>query len=299
MYRIGVDLGGTNIAAGVVDEENKILAKMSIPTDLPKSDKEIADMISKLCNLLCEKADINMFDVEKIGIGTPGAVSADGVVENDANLGFINVPLKQLVAINTHKDIFVANDANCAALGEQVAGAGKGAKNFIAVTLGTGIGGGIVIDGKLLTGINGAAGEIGHMCIEKDGRHCNCGNNGCFEAYASASALFRSAVDAGIEVSGARDVFELSKNGNETAKRVLNEFLEYLSVGITNLVDIFQPDIICIGGGVSAQGDYLLEPVCAYVAEHRYTKRSKKQTIICTAVLGNDAGIIGAANLGE
>ncbi|MCQ2460773.1 MAG: ROK family protein [Clostridia bacterium] len=299
MYRIGVDLGGTNIAAGVVDEENKIVAKMSIPTDLPKSADEIARSIAKLAELVCEKADVDMMEVSMIGIGTPGAVNDEGVVENDANLGFVNIPLRGLVAGKTGKVVYVGNDANCAALGEQVAGAGKGTDNFIAVTLGTGIGGGVIVDGKLLTGINFAAGEIGHMCIELDGRACNCGNKGCFEAYASASALIRDARGVGLEVSGARDVFEAAQNGNSLAEKVVKNYISYLAVGITNLVNIFQPDMICIGGGIAAQGEYLLEPLRDIVAKNRYTKYSSKQTDICAAVLGNDAGIIGAANLGE
>jgi len=299
MYRIGVDLGGTNIAAGVVDLENRIVAKMSIPTGLPKSASDIAGDIAKLARSVCQKADIDLLDVDVIGIGTPGAVNADGVVENDANLGFENTPLKALVEGITGKTVYVGNDANCAALGEQIAGAGKGTKSFVAVTLGTGIGGGVVIDGKLLTGVNGAAGEIGHMCIEMDGRECNCKNKGCFETYASATALINDARNAGLEVAGAIDVFMAAKNGNDVAIGVLKNFQKYLAAGLINIINIFQPEMICIGGGVAGQGDYLLDPVRELVKNGRYTKYSEKQTEICTAMLGNDAGIVGAANLGE
>ena len=297
MYRIGIDLGGTNIAAGVVDEDNKIVAKQSVPTALPKSADGIADDMVLLLGMVCEKAGISFAEIEKIGIGTPGAVNSDGVVENDANLGFKNTPLRELLAVRTGKVVSVGNDANCAALGEQVAGAGRGTSDFIAVTLGTGVGGGIVIGGKLLSGVNGAAGEIGHMVIDKEGITCNCGNKGCFEQYASATALIRQARDAGLIVEGARGVFEAAHAGNQKAIDVVNTYVEYLAIGITNLVDIFQPEMICIGGGVAAQGEYLLKPLCEKVASMRYTKYSEKQTEICTAILGNDAGIIGAANL--
>lgn len=299
MFRIGIDLGGTNIAAGVVDEENKIVGKASIPTGLPKPAEGIADSIKEAALLACENAGIDIFDVAYVGVGTPGAVNADGVVENDANLGFVNTPIRDLVAERIKKPVFVANDANCAALGEQVAGAGKGTENFIAVTLGTGVGGGIVIGGKLLTGVNGAAGEIGHMCIEKDGRLCNCGNNGCFETYASATALVNDAKEAGLPVTCAYDVFKLRDAGNIVAASIIKNYISYLAVGITNLIDIFQPDVICVGGGVAAQGDNLINPLYDIVVKKRYTKFSKKQTKICAAILGNDAGIIGAANLGE
>lgn len=297
MYKIGIDLGGTNIAAGVVDDDNKILAKWNVPTALPKSADGIADDMVLLIGFVCEKAGISVADIEKIGVGTPGAVNADGVVENDANLGFKNTPLRDLLAARTGKIVTVGNDANCAALGEQVAGAGKGTSDFIAVTLGTGVGGGIVIGGKLLTGVNGAAGEIGHMVIDMGGKTCNCGNKGCFEQYASATALIKDAAEAGIMVSGARDVFELAHQGNQKALAVIDNYVEYLAIGITNLVDIFQPEMICIGGGVAAQGDFILNPLREKVEKLRYTKYSDKQTEICAAILGNDAGIIGAANL--
>ena len=298
MLRIGIDLGGTNIAAGVVDDGCNIVGRGSVPTALPRTAGEIADAIADAARLALDAAGVTMDDIASVGVGTPGAVNAQGVVENDANLGFQNTPLRALVEERLGKPTRVYNDANCAALGEQIAGAGRGARNFIAVTLGTGIGGGIIIDGKLLTGVNGAAGEIGHMVIDHQGIPCKCGRIGCFEQYASATALIRDAREKGLYVAGARDIFELAKSDNLIALEVLDSYYDYLSTGLSNLINIFQPEIICLGGGVAGQGDYLLEPLCRKIEEKRYTKNSEKQTEIKIAELGNDAGIIGAA-MGE
>ena len=297
MYKIGIDLGGTNIAAGVVGFDNKIVMKASVPTDLPKTPDEIADSIAALVKDVAAKAFVRMDEVSVVGVGTPGAVNADGVVENDANLGFVNTPLRAMLEERLGVACRVGNDANCAALGEQIAGAGRGTRDFIAVTLGTGIGGGIVLGGKLLTGVNGAAGEIGHMVIDREGIPCKCGRIGCFEQYASATALVNAAKEVFPDVTCAKDVFDLAHSDNLRALEIIDDYIEYLSDGITNLINIFQPEMICIGGGVAAQGEYLLKPLRERVEEKRYTKNASVQTKICAAVLGNDAGIIGAVNL--
>ena len=297
VYKIGIDLGGTNVAAGVVDEENRIVGRASVPTELPRPAEAIADKLAEAARLAVWDAGISMDDIESVGVGTPGAVNADGVVENDANLGFVNTPLRLLLSDRLGKPVSVANDANCAALGEQVAGSGKGTKNFIAVTLGTGIGGGIIVDGKLVTGVNGAAGEIGHMVIDREGIPCKCGRIGCFEQYASATALVRVAKEKGLSVSSAKDVFDLSDGGNLVAAEIVDDFIEYLSVGLTDLINIFQPEMISIGGGIAGRGDKLLVPLMEKIENKRYTKYSKSQTIVKCGILGNDAGIIGAASL--
>lgn len=297
VYKIGIDLGGTNVAAGVVDEENKIVGRASVPTDLPRPAEAIADKIAEATRLAVEDAGITMDMIERVGVGTPGAVNDDGVVENDANLGFTNTPLKELIEERLMRPVKVGNDANCAALGEQVAGSGKGTKNFIAVTLGTGIGGGIIVDGKLLTGVNGAAGEIGHMVIDREGIPCKCGRIGCFEQYASATALVRKAKEKNLLVSSAKDVFDLADSDNLIACEIVDDFIEYLSVGLTDLINIFQPEMISIGGGLAGRGDKLLVPLLEKIESKRYTKYSKSQTIIKCGILGNDAGIIGAASL--
>lgn len=297
MYKIGVDLGGTNIAAGVVDFDNKIIAKSSVPTALPKTPDEIADSIAELAKGVAALAQVTMDQISVVGVGTPGAVNGDGVVENDANLGFVNTPLRAMLEDRLKLPCRVGNDAKCAALGEQVAGAGKGTSDFIMVTLGTGIGGGIILGGKLLVGINGAAGEVGHTVIDQQGIPCKCGRIGCFEKYASATALVSQAKVVLPDITCAKDVFDLAHNDNLVALEVLDTYTEYLATGITNIINIFQPEMICIGGGIAAQGEYLMKPLREKVAEKRYTKNASVQTVIRAATLGNDAGIIGAANL--
>ncbi|MDO5449012.1 MAG: ROK family protein, partial [Clostridia bacterium] len=257
-YRIGVDLGGTNIAVGVVDEDNRIVGRASTPTALPRSADDIAMSIADACAQAMADAQIDKTDVLSVGVGTPGAVNSDGVVENDANLGFKNTPLRDMVMSRVGLPTYIGNDANCAALGEQIAGAGRGTRNFFMVTLGTGIGGGIVIDGKLLTGVNGAAGEIGHMSIDFAGETCQCGRMGCFEQYASASALVRMAKARVLDVKCAKDVFDLAQDGDVSATDVLDLYFEYLSTGIANLINIFQPEIIALGGGIAGQGEELI-----------------------------------------
>ncbi|MBQ1549913.1 MAG: ROK family protein, partial [Clostridia bacterium] len=196
MVRLGIDLGGTNIAVGVVNEQNEIIGTASVKTNAPRPAEEIADSMREACLLALGEARMTLDDVASVGVGTPGAVNEDGVVEFSANLGFNDTPLRELVEERLGKPTFIENDANCAALGEQVAGCGGGVPNFVAVTLGTGVGGGIILGEKLLTGVNGAAGEIGHMSVEMDGIPCPCGRSGCFEQYASATALVRQTREA-------------------------------------------------------------------------------------------------------
>ncbi len=315
MLRIGIDLGGTNIAAGVVDDTTKqIIGRANVKTNLPRPADEIADSIAEVARLAAEDAGVSFADIASIGVGTPGAVNAEGVIEFSSNLGFNDTPLKMMVFDRTGKNVFIENDANCAAIGEQLAGCGDGVANFIAVTLGTGVGGGIVMAGRLLTGVNGAAGEIGHIVIRQNGVACPCGRQGCFEQYASATALIRQAKDALtldrehtskmwdiiggdiLKVDG-KVVFDAAHMDDEIALEVIDKYLDYLACGIANLINIFQPEILCVGGGISKQGDYIIKPLIEKVERERYTKHSKQQTKICAATLGNDAGIIGAALL--
>ncbi len=313
-YRIGIDLGGTNIAAGIVDENNKIIGSASVPTALPRPAEQIADSMRDAALLAISDAGIDIKDVVSIGVGTPGVVNAQGVVEFSSNLGFNNTPLKAMVEERMNIRTYIDNDANCAALGERIAGCGENVQNFIAVTLGTGIGGGIFVGGNLVTGANGAAGEIGHMVIEHDGIACPCGRVGCFEQYASATALVRQTKDAlirdreheskmwalidnDLERVNGKVVFDAAHMGDVIALKVLDHFVEWLSCGVTNLINIFQPEILCIGGGISRQGEFIITPLREKVEKKRYTKHANVQTKICAATLGNDAGIIGAALL--
>ena len=314
-YYVGIDLGGTNIVAGVVDEQYNILAKASTKTNCPRPDREIAKDMAKMAIQAVENAKLTMDQIEWVGIGTPGiANSRDGVIEYSNNLGFVNTPMVKYIQEDIDKPVFVENDANAAAYGEFVAGAAKGANNAVCITLGTGVGGGIVIDGKIYAGSNFAGAEIGHMVISVDGPQCTCGRKGCFEVFSSATGLIRMTKESmaqnpdssmhklvaerGGKVS-ARIAFDAMRLGDAAAKAVVDDFIKYLAAGITNTINIFQPDILCIGGGVCNEGDALLLPVKELVAKEVYTRNSKQNTEIVIAKLGNDAGIIGAAFLGN
>lgn len=312
-YYVGIDLGGTNIVAGVVDENYNIVAKASTKTNCPRPEKEIADDMAKMALQAVENAGLTIEQIEWVGIGTPGiANSATGIIEYSNNLGFKNTPMVKYIRETIDKPVFIENDANAAAYGEFVAGAAKGAKNAVCITLGTGVGGGIIVDGKIYAGSNFAGAEIGHTVIEVDGAQCSCGRKGCFEAYSSATGLIRMTNEAIAEHPEslmakmaekakvtARTSFDAMKDGDECAKVIVDKYIKYLAAGITNTINIFQPDVLCIGGGVCNEGDALLLPMKAIVEKEVYTRDSEKNTKIVIAELGNDAGIIGAAFLGR
>ena len=315
MYTIGIDLGGTNIVASVVNDEYKIIATSKTPTNSPRSAEEIFDDIAEVCEEAVKSAGLTMDDIESVGMGTPGTVNADGIIEFANNLAFNNVPARTMLAKRLNKPeekVFIENDANCAALGEAKAGVGNGAKDFVAVTLGTGVGSGVIIDGKIVNGVNYAGGECGHMVIVVDGEQCSCGRKGCWEAYASATALIRQtkkameeypdslmhklAKEEG-EVSG-RTAFAAMRPGDSAGIKVVDDYIKYVACGLINLVNALQPEIICIGGGICNEGETLMKPLRRFVQAERYSIHSKIQTKIVKAELGNDAGVIGAALLG-
>lgn len=313
-YYVGIDLGGTNIVAGVVDEEYNIIAKASTKTNCPRPEKEIADDMAKMALQAVKNANLDISDIEWIGIGTPGiANSTTGIIERANNLGFENTPMVKYISESIDKPVFIENDANAAAYGEYVAGAAKGAKNAVCITLGTGVGGGIIVDGKIYAGSNFAGAEIGHTVIEVDGAKCSCGRKGCFEAYSSATGLIRMSKEAMAQFPDsimnkmadekgkvtARTSFDAMRAGDKPAKDVVDKYIKYLAAGITNTINIFQPDVLCIGGGVCNEGDPLLLPVKALVEKEDFASNSAKRTEIVIAKLGNDAGIIGAAFLGR
>lgn len=315
MYYLGVDLGGTNIAAAVVDENYKILATGKVKTNLPRPEAEIADAVFEAGILAVKNAGLSLDDIREVGVGTPGIVNPKtGMVCYSCNLDFKNTNLGALLEERFGRRVFLENDANAAAYGEQLAGAGKGADDFIAITLGTGVGGGVILNGKILSGSNSAGGELGHIVIVKDGETCGCGRNGCWESYASATALIRqtkaamqknkdslmwSLVGGDIEKVSGKTSFDAMRKGDEVAKQVVKEYCDYVACGLTNIINIFQPDALCIGGGISKEGETLVAPIREYVQRERYSKNVEKQTIIKAAELGNDAGIIGAAFLGN
>ncbi|MCR5600088.1 MAG: ROK family glucokinase [Ruminococcus sp.] len=313
-YYVGIDLGGTNIVAGVVDENYNIVSKASTKTNCPRPEKEIADDMARMAIEAVKSAKLTMDQIEWIGVGTPGIANSEtGIIEYSNNLGFKDTPMVKYIQETINKPVFIENDANAAAYGEFVAGAATGAKNAVCITLGTGVGGGIIIDGKIYSGSNFAGAEIGHTVIEVDGAQCSCGRKGCFEAYSSATGLIRMTKEAiaehpdsimakSAEEKGkvtARTSFDCMRAGDKYAKAVVDKYIKYLAAGITNTINIFQPDILCIGGGVCNEGDPLLLPMKELVAKEVYTRNSPKNTEIVIAKLGNDAGIIGAAFLGR
>lgn len=313
MYRLGIDLGGTNIVASVVDENFKILSTAKRKTNCPRPAEDIMDDIAAVALEAIEQAGLKKEEVEAAGIGSPGAIDpVNGVVCYANNLGFINVPVSSMLKERTGIDFYIENDANAAAYGEFLAGAGKGTKDFIMITLGTGVGGGIIIDGRIYSGSNYAGGELGHTVIAMDGEVCTCGRMGCWEAYASATALIRQTkqamtrypdtimwklVNNDIEAVSGRTAFDAMRQGDIAAKYVVDKYIEYIAVGIANNVNIFQPEILCIGGGISKEGDLLTKPIEQFVAGENYARNIPKKVQIKTAQLGNDAGIIGAANI--
>lgn len=312
MYSLGIDLGGTNIVASVVNDKYEILSTAKTKTNAPRAAEEIFDDIEKVCRESVREAKLTFDDIEAIGLGTPGTVNDAGVIEFANNLAFNNVPAKAMLQERLCMDqVFIENDANCAALGEAYAGCGNGSKNFVAVTLGTGVGSGILIDGKIVNGVNSAGGECGHMVIEVDGEQCSCGRRGCWEAYASATALIRQTKKAMDEypdsimhrlseeegrVNG-KTAFDAMRLGDIAGIEVVNNYIKYIACGLINLVNALQPEIICIGGGICNEGETLMKPLRRYVQAERYSIHSKIQTKIVKAQLGNDAGVIGAALL--
>lgn len=320
MYTIGIDLGGTNIKAGLCDASLNIIDKDSVPTQASRHGEEIVRDMAELAALLISRNNLKITDIDYVGIATPGTVNTkNGYVEYANNLPFKNFPMadifKKYLAVKT---VYLANDANAAALGEALCGAARGSKSSIMVTLGTGVGGGIIINGKIFSGgLNDAAGELGHMVIYAGGRQCSCGRRGCWEAYCSATALsdITKAKMRELKIKGipsllfdcadregkvsARTAFNAKVRGDKHGEELVNEYIFNLAVGITNLINAFQPEIVCIGGGVSNEKSGIAEPVSAIVSTEQYTRNNEKKCQIRIATLGNNAGIIGAAGLGR
>ena len=319
MYRIGIDLGGTNIAAAIVNKDFKIVKKMSVPTDAERDAGLIMDDMAALCKSVCAEAGVDFSEIEAIGIASPGVADHDkGVVVYACNLPFRKFPIcaelgKRLGMTNIH----VENDANAAAWGEAVAGAARGTKNSVMITLGTGVGGGVIIDGKVFSGFNYAGTELGHIVIDVGGRLCGCGRRGCWEAYSSATGLInmtkekieeceksgrKTAMVAIAEKYGkvnGRVAFDGLREGDEAAREVVEMYIDYLSSGLTSMINIFQPQVLSIGGGISGEGQFLVDLVFPFIDKERYGGDFiEKKTEIRIAELGNDAGIVGAAFLG-
>jgi len=313
MY-LGIDLGGTNIAAALVDKDGVITKRASIPVDAGGGVKTIIDGLICVCEMLLEGTDLLPVS---IGIGVPGTVNDEaGEVVFTPNLPLLNVNITDELYAKYGCPIRLGNDANCAALGETVAGGAKGAGDVVFITLGTGLGGGVILGGRLHTGLSGAASELGHMTIYTGGRKCGCGRLGCWESYGSATGLAITAAEVletqtdsvlwqqsagNTEKLNGRVIFDAYRAGDKAARVAVELYAGHLAAGIINLINILEPEMVCVGGGISNAWDCLAEPIQKIVDEQsffRFTPNAPRTRIV-KAELGNDAGIIGAAMLGR
>ncbi len=320
MYNIGIDLGGTNIAAGIVDENYKIIRKGSVPTAADRSADDITADIAALCKKLVSEEGITLADIGAIGIATPGTANCEtGEIIYANNLPFKHYPMQQKLSemLGTSKRVYIENDANAAAKAESVAGAAKGSDYSVMITLGTGVGGGIIIKDKVYSGFNFAGAELGHTVIVKNGRQCTCGRRGCWETYSSATGLIRTTrekleearksgkatimedmIGGDLDNISGKTAFKAMREGDELGKEVVDEYISYLVTGLVNIINIFQPNVLSIGGGISNEGDALIDMLHDKVFAETYSREGTPQCELRIATLKNDAGIIGAAALG-
>ena len=312
MYYIGIDLGGTNIAVGLVDENNKIIHSDSVPTLKERHWSEIIKDMAALSLKVLAESGHTLDEVKAVGIGCPGSIDKkNGVVVYSNNIVMDHVPMAEEIRKYIDLPVFLENDANAAALGEYAI-YGEGVSSYVFMTLGTGVGGGIILDGKVWSGFNGAGAEIGHQSLVFNGKPCTCGRRGCLEAYASVTALIAQTKEAMEQnpnsmmvkwaeehgkVNG-RTAFECAKAGDPAAIAVRDRYIEYVAEGICSIVNVLQPEILSIGGGISREGDTLLNPIKEYFAVNDYNKHMKKTDIRIARLFG-DAGIVGAAKAAE
>lgn len=303
MYYIGIDVGGTNLKAGLVNEEGQILSAARIPLAFTTAEA-FAETLADLAKQVLREGKVIPAEIISVGIGIPGAVEGGNVLFT-ANIPLKNIPLEKLFRQHLDIPVVLANDADCAAAAEFLLGSGKGSRDFIMVTLGTGVGGGLILGGKLHTG-KSCAGEVGHMVIDMGGASCGCGRRGCWESYASATGLIRMAKQAaqnhpesllsGLDALNGQTIFEAADQGDPVALEVTRHYADCLAVGITNLVNIIQPEIVAIGGGVAAAPEHLLlKPVQQLVHDQCYGRHVGHYPEVLRASMGNDAGIVGAA----
>lgn len=312
MYRIGIDLGGTSIVAGLVDESMNLVDKVSVRTNAPRPIESMIEDMAGMTEELIAGRGLSREDIASVGVGVPGTANPEnGHMEDANNLGFADTPFVSPLEERVRLPVRFGNDANAAAWGEYRTG-GYEEDSFVMMTIGTGIGGGVILNGRLWAGINGAAAEFGHMAICCGGAACNCGRRGCFEAYASATALIGQArarmreeketalwrlCGGDPENLEARTVFDGAAAGDAVCRQLLDDYTTCLAEGAANIINIFQPAYLCVGGGVSRAGEALLRPLREKTAERVYSRNAKRNTRIVLARLDNDAGIIGAALL--
>ncbi len=309
MYSIGIDLGGTNIAVGIVTEEGKIVKKTSTPTGAERPFEEIFQDMADCIHALLEETGISQNEIRSIGIGTPGCLDTKkGMLIFAGNFKYGTlVNYRELMKKHFDLPVYIGNDANAAALAEARVGAARGAQSAVMVTLGTGVGGGIVLDGKIYEGFLSSAGELGHIVIVHDGEQCTCGRKGCWEAYASVTALVRQTKEAmkknpdsimnctPMEQVNGRTSFDAAKKGDKAALAVVEQYQEYIADGLANIANILNPEVTVIGGGICKEGDYLLKPVNEKMQKRVFGTGLLPERKMVVAQLGNDAGIIGAA----
>ena len=313
MYRAGIDLGGTSIKAGIIDGQQRILAHTSVPTRAERPAEEVIADMAAIVRQLLEQMQIEEDMLAGIGVGSPGLVDADaGIVRYSNNISWENVALVKELKKYFACEIRISNDANCAALGEVKAGAAKDMSNAILLTLGTGVGGGIILNGRVFEGSNAGGAELGHTSMVVGGEPCTCGRRGCVEAYVSATALIRDAkraaaadkksllnqlCDQRLEDMNGRIPFDAALQGDKAAKEVVENYYTYLAEAIADYVNIFRPDVVLLSGGICNQGTHLTKSVEEHLSFLCFGGDRAFVPPVRCAVLGNDAGVIGAANL--
>ena len=307
MYYIGIDLGGTNIAVGLVDADGNIIYKDSLPTGRERDNCDIVSDMARLAKAVALQGGVDISDIAAVGIGCPGTVDNErGEVVFSNNIVMHHYPIVKEFKKHLDLPVVLENDANAAALGEYMV-YGDGADSFVFITLGTGVGGGIILDGKVYKGFNGAGAELGHQTLVYGGKPCTCGKRGCLEAYASVTALIEQTKEAIAahpdsmmaewakkkNVSG-RCAFECAAQGDGAAIEVRDRYLDYVAEGICSTVNMLQPRILAIGGGISREGDILLDPIKKYLEDNDYNKYMPRTDVRIARLFG-DAGIVGAA----
>lgn len=309
-YYVGIDIGGTFIKGGVVTEKGEIIYSNKIKTEVEKGNDKIVENINTLINMLLEKSNTNKQNVIGVGIGVPGTIDSEkGIVVCAHNLKFYNFEIVDKLKVLSKLEVKIENDANLALIGETMFGAAKGCSEVVMITLGTGVGGGAIVKGKLLEGNKSAGAEFGHSVLVVDGNQCSCGRKGCFEAYSSATALINKTKElmeqnknskiwevGSIKNVDGETVFKYVKT-DETAQQVLNWYLKYLACGVVNYANVFRPQIFVVGGGIANQGEVIIKPLNDYMKKDLFASGMSPDVKVVAATLGNNAGVLGSVGL--
>ena len=309
-YYVGIDIGGTFIKGGVVTEKGEIIYSNKIKTEVEKGNDKIVENINTLINMLLEKSNTNKQNVIGVGIGVPGTIDSEkGIVVCAHNLKFYNFEIVDKLKALSKLEVKIENDANLALIGEAMFGAAKGCSDVVMITLGTGVGGGAIVKGKLLEGNKSAGAEFGHSVLVVDGNQCSCGRKGCFEAYSSATALINKTKEL-MEQNKNSKIWEVGSIKNvdgetffkyvktdETAQQVLNWYLKYLACGVVNYANVFRPQVFVVGGGIANQGEVIIKPLNDYMKKDLFASGMSPDVKVVAATLGNNAGVLGSVGL--